>query len=502
MTPAATLPREETLDPRDWRAFRALAHRMLDDMVSYLETVRDRPVWQPMPEAVRRSFEEPLPLDPQGQERAYRDFLEHVLPYPQGNIHPRFWGWVNGTGTPLAMLAEMLAAGMNPNLAGYDHAATLVETQVLAWLKEMLGFPPTASGLLVSGGSMANLVGLAVARDRQAGLDLRRQGLKRAEQPLTVYASEEVHSSVQKAVELLGLGSDGLRRVAVRKDLTLDLDALARALREDRRAGLRPIAVVGTAGTVNTGAIDDLDALADLCRGEGLWLHVDGAFGALAAISPRLRPLVRGLERADSLAFDLHKWLYMPYEAGCALVRSAEDHRATFSLLPPYLQAARGGLAAVPPVFSERGVELSRGFKALKVWLSFKAHGVRKFARLIEQNVAQARHLAQCIEEAPDLELMAPVPLNVVCFRFRAPDLAPADLDELNREILVRLQESGVAAPSSTVLQGRFCLRAAITNHRTRRSDLDLLVDESVRLGRLLSAAGVERPREEAVSGA
>ena len=474
---------EESLDPRDWPGIRSLGRRMVDDMMTYLETIADRPVWQPMPEEVVRSFQEPLPLEPQGAQAAYDDFLEKVLPYPLGNIHPRFWGWVNGTGTPLAALVEMLGATVNPNLAGFDQAAALVERQVLAWLKEIFDYPAEASGLLVSGGSMANLIGIAVGRNARAGFDVRRQGLQGGGARLTVYSSSETHSSVQKAVELLGLGNEALRLTPIRDDRAVDVGALADVVREDRRRGLRPVCVVGNAGTVNSGAIDDLTALADLCEKERIWFHVDGAFGALAVLSPSLKPLLRGLERADSLAFDLHKWMYLPYEVGGILVRHGEDHHGAFSLVPSYLSRAPGGPAAAQLNFSEYGIQLSRSFRALKVWMSLKADGLRKYGRLIEQNVEQAQHLSRRVEAHKDLELVTPAPLNVVCFRFVASGLGQAELNDLNERILIRLQESGVAVPSSTVLDGKYCIRVAITNHRTRRADLDRLVDEVLRLG-------------------
>jgi aromatic-L-amino-acid/L-tryptophan decarboxylase len=475
-------PAETSLDPEDWGAFRSLGHRMIDDMVDYLETVRERPAWRAIPAEAREALAEPVPRQAQGEEAVYRDFTRWVLPFPVGNIHPRFWGWVQGTGTPLGMLAEMLAAGMNPNASGFHQSSTYVELRVLDWLKELLGFPAEASGLLVTGGSVANLVGLAAARHSRAGFDVRRAGLQSGEPPRTCYASTETHSSVQKAVELLGMGTDSLRQVATRDDFSVDVDALRSSIRLDRSEGRRPLFVVGNAGTVNTGAVDDLEALADLCVEEGLWLHVDGAFGALAWLVPGLRPLLRGMDRADSIAFDLHKWMYMPYDVGCVLVRRAEDQESTFALTPPYLSRI-GGVSQLHTLFSDLGLELSRSFRALKVWMSFKAHGIDKYAALIDQNVSQAQHLARRVAEGRDLELLPPGPLNIVCFRY-APQGAPREaLDELNRQILVRLHEEGIAVPSSTVLGGRFFLRVAITNHRTRCSDLDLLVREVERLG-------------------
>lgn len=473
---------EQTLDPQDWSSLRTLAHQMVDEMMSYLEDIREGPSWQPLPEDVKASFAEPLPLEPQGAEAAYRDFKKNVLPFPMGNIHPRFWAWVTGSGTPGGMLADMLASGMNSSVHGGDHAAIYVEQQVLAWLKQALGYPAEASGLLVTGGSMANFVGLAVARNAKAGWDVKSKGLANAPS-LVVYCSEETHTSVQKAVEALGLGRDGLHCIDTDEDFRMRLDDLRSAVATDRKAGKVPICVVGNAGTVNSGAIDDLDALADFCATENLWFHVDGAFGATAAFSPTLRPMLRGMERADSLAFDLHKWMSMPYDVGCALVRPAHSHRGTFSVEAPYLDHNGRGLAGGPIWFKEYGLELSRSSRALKVWFSLKEHGLKKYQALVEQNVEQARYLADLIESDPKLELVAPVPLNIVCFRFRDGIDDEETLTRLNREILVRLQESGVASPSSTILRGRFAIRVANVNHRSRRDDFDYLVRDVIRLG-------------------
>lgn len=475
---------EETLDPDDWEALRILGHRMVDEMLDYLRSVRERPVWQPIPQEVKERLHQPLPLRAEGAEDAYADFQRYVLPHSMGNIHPRFWGWVIGTGTAFGALAEMMAATMNPNVGGADQGAIYVEQQVLDWCKEMLGYPMQASGLLVSGASMANLVGLTVARNTKANFDVKQQGLQDAPHRLTMYGSSEMHSSLQKAAELLGLGSEALRRIPVNAEFEIDVAALKAAIAEDRAQGFQPCCVVGNAGTVNTGAIDDLEKLADICAAEDLWFHVDGAFGALAALSPELRPRLKGMERADSLAFDLHKWMYMPYEAGCILVRHADEHHRTFSTSGAYLAHAQRGLSGGSMWFSEYGVQLSRSFRALKIWMLMKEHGVEKYGRIIQQNVEQARYLASLIAAQAELELLAPVPLNIVCFRYVDRLLSEAELNDLNAELLAQLQERGIAAPSSTTLDGKYALRVAITNHRSRLEDFDLLIDKSLELAR------------------
>ncbi|MFL5352090.1 pyridoxal phosphate-dependent decarboxylase family protein [Archangium sp.] len=490
MTTRNTPTPELTLDPADWDSFRQLAHQMVDDMVEHLRTLRDQPAWQPMSSDVRQHLREPLPREGQGAEATYQQFLDYVLPYANGNRHPRFFGWVQGNGTPLGMMADMLAAGMNPHMAGFDQAPALVESQVLAWLTQLVGFPESASGLLVLGGTMANVLGLAVARHAKAGFDVREHGLQREGPRLVVYASTETHGWATKSAELLGLGRRSLRLLPVDASFRMDLGALREAIAADRRAGHHPLCVIGTAGTVNTGASDDLVGLAALCREEGLWFHVDGAFGALAAMSDKLRPGVRGLEQADSLAFDLHKWMYQPFDVACVLVRDAAVHRAAFASSASYLATLERGVISGGLPFADRGIDLTRGFRALKVWMALKAHGVGLLTQLIEQNVEQARYLAERVSAHPELELLAPVPLNIVCLRFKREGLDDGALNRVNQELLLRLQESGLAVPSSTVLAGRFALRCCFVNHRTRFEDIDALVEAVVRTGRRIAEEG------------
>jgi len=481
-----------TLDPEnpeDWERLRALGHRMIDDMFEHLSTLREQPAWQPLPIEVAAALREPLPRRSTPAEAVYEQFLEQILPFTNGNRHPRAWGWVRGTGTPLAMLADMLASGANAHMAGGQQAPTLVEEQTLHWMAELLGMPPETTGLLTSGGTMSNLLGLAVARNTRAGFSVRQEGLQGEHPRLLIYCSTETHSWIQKAVELLGLGVQSLRRIPVRDDYKIDLGRLASQIDADLAAGGRPLAVVGNCGTVNTGAIDDLNALADLCDQRHLWFHVDGAFGALLKLAPSCAPLVEGLERVDSVAFDLHKWMYLPFEIGCLLVRDPQSHVDAFATRANYLQESERGITAGGFIFADRGVELTRGFKALKLWMSLKTHGADAFGALIEQNVAQAQHLAEAVSSHPELELAAPRTMNIVCFRYVPPDrrLPDTDLNDLNRELVLRLQESGKHVVSGTVLGGRYTIRMANTNHRSRMEDFDALVHDCVEFGRAIA---------------
>jgi glutamate/tyrosine decarboxylase-like PLP-dependent enzyme len=467
---------ERSLDPESWDALRALGHRMVDDMLDYQAGVRDRPAWRPLPEATRRRFRTPAPAEGLGAEAVYEEFREHVLPYPAGNIHPRFWGWVKGAGTPTGMLAELLAGAMNTNAWGNEQAASEVEAQVLAWFAELFGLPADSTGVLTTGGSVANLVGLCVAREACGGFDAEGAGWPADAPAPVLYCSTETHTSVDKAARLLGLGAASVRKVPVGDDYAIDVAALRAAIAADVAAGRRPFCLVANVGTVNTGAVDDVAALADLAAEHGAWLHVDGAFGALAVLAPEHAALRDVLARADSIAFDLHKWLSVPYDCGGVLVRHPATHRAALSARAGYLAHEARGAASGHAWFNELGLELSRGFRALKAWFVIREHGFARLGGQIAQNLRQARALAALVEQAPDLELLAPVALNVVCFRVRPPGVEEAALDALNREVLLRLQERGIAVPSGTRLRGRFAIRVANVNHRSRMEDFHALL--------------------------
>jgi aromatic-L-amino-acid decarboxylase len=468
----------ETLDPRNWDDIRAQGHRMLDDMLDYVANIRDRPVWRPIPDDVRARFHAGLPRQPSDLGEVYREFADFIVPYATGNVHPGFMGWVHGGGSAVGMLAEMLAAGLNANLGGRDHIPIEVERQVVEWTRAMFGFPSGASGIFVTGTSMANLMAVLVARTAALGQLVRRRGVSGEGASLTAYASTATHGCVAKAMDLAGFGTDALRIVGADRRHRIDVAALRERIALDRAAGRKPFLVVGSAGTVDIGAIDDLAALSALCREQGLWFHVDGAYGALGILAPVIAPRLAGLENADSIALDFHKWGQVPYDAGFLIVRDGQQHRDTFSAPAAYLRREARGLAAGSPWPSDLGPDLSRGFRALKTWFTLKTYGTEKLGAIIARTCAVAGYLEQRIKAEPRLELLAPVQLNIVCFRYRA-----ADANAVNGNIVIDVQESGIAAPSTTVLDGRLAIRAAIVNHRTDTCDVDALVAAVLEFG-------------------
>lgn len=478
---------QPSLDPQNWDELRELGHQMLDDMFAYMKNVDETNVWQPIPQDIQNHFQSDIPENPQDVVEVYQEFTEKVQPYMLGNTHPRFWGWVIGTGTPLAMLAEMLAAGMNLQMGGGHSSGVHVEMQVLNWCKQMFDYPMSASGLLVSGASMANLVGLTVARNVKAPFDVRKEGLQNKHPRMIAYASTEVHSCHQKNMEVLGLGHDSLRFIPVNDDFEMDIQALEDAIAQDKADGHLPFCIIGTAGSVRTGAFDDVEALLAIRDRENMWLHVDGAFGAFAKFVPDLEHLVSGMDKADSLAFDMHKWMSLPFEVGCVLIQDQQAHYDTFTLTPDYLDhGGTRGAGAAPVWLSDYGIQLSRGFRALKVWMSIKTHGLMQYKEVIQHNIQQTHYLADLVDKHPQLERTASVPLNIVCFRFIADNMTDDQLNTLNQELLLRLQESGIAIVSNSTLQGKYSLRMAHVNHRSKDSDFDLLVNTVVELGAAL----------------
>ncbi len=478
-------PLQSDLDPEDWPAFRAQAHAMLDDILDHVVRAREGPVWRAPPGQLPSSLAAPAPRSGVPLAEIHADFMRDVAPFGVGNLHPRFMGWVHGSGTVVGLVAEMLAAGLNANLGGRWQAPIQLERQVAGWMAELIGFPETSSGLFVTGASMANFVAVLVARAQALGPASRVDGVAASGEQLVAYASQAAHNCVDRAMDMAGLGSGALRLIATDKQGRIDLAAAAAAIASDRAEGRNPFLLIGTAGTVDTGAIDDLAGLADLARSEGLHFHVDGAIGGLGVMSPELKPRLAGIERADSIALDFHKWGQAPYDAGFVLVRDPARHMAAFASPAAYLGRAERGLAAGSPWPCDFGPDLSRGFRALKVWFTLRAYGADRLGAAMLQTCRLARRLADRIDREPELERLAPAELNIVCFRYRAG----AASDALNAELVTELQESGVAAPSTTRIDGHFAIRAAIVGHRTRSEDVDALVDAVLAIGRRLAEA-------------
>lgn len=479
----------QDLDPTDWTGFRAQAHKMLDDILDHTAGLRDQPVWQPMPTQVRSNFSASAPLEPTDLTAVHREFKDFILPYSVGNLHPRFLGWVHGAGTVEGMLAEMLSGGLNANVGGRDHAAVEVERQVTRWMASLMGLPTEASGVFVTGASMGNMIAVLAARRETLGESVRSNGIAAARGAgLTAYAARSAHNCIVRAMDFCGLGTDALRLIDVDAAHRMDVAAARAAIARDRAAGHTPFLLIGTAGTVDTGAIDDLGALAELAKQEGLWFHVDGAFGALGMMSPRLAPKFAGIEHADSIACDFHKWGQVPYDAGFVLVRDPIKHMAAFTSPAAYLARETRGLAGGSPWPCDFGPDLSRGFRALKVWFTLKVHGVAALGATMAQTCDLAAAMADRIDREPELERLAPVELNIVCFRFRADDM-----DATNAQIVISLQESGVAAPSTTRINGALAIRCAFVNHRTRLEDIDLVIDAILEIGRGLACVGADR---------
>ena len=488
--------------------FQALGYRVVDAIADHLRTIRDVPVFPGRsPDEVARLFEEPLPERGQDPARILDEWDEKILPNTTHNGSPRYFGFVMGSGTPMGILAEALAASVNMNTGGWKPApsATEIERRTLAWIAELIGYDPACGGLLVSGGTMANVTALHTALRNTAPYDTTPRGLQDEARTgrFRVYASDhEGHVSLVRAVDLMNLGREALRRVPSHDDLTLDVDALRRMLDEDLARGDLPFCVVAQAGSINVGAIDPLDAIADVCAEYGLWLHADGACGAVGAMLPELRPHYAGLARADSVSLDPHKWLYIAYECGCVLFRDPETQRRAFTMQASYLQGIlpdryRGH------DFYELGPQMSRGFRALKLWMSLKHYGAEGYRTLLRQNIRCAAHLDALVRADPDFEALHRPVLNFYCFRFvparlrDEADAHAATLDRLNQEITDAIRASGLAFVMTSQLRGRTVLRLSVCSHRTTLGDIERVFDALRRLGHRL-----DREADEAARGA
>ena len=475
----------KTLDPSDWPAFRSQAHAMLDDMLDYAENLRARPVWQPIPPHIKAGFHENLPEHGQELAALHQRFMQEVVPYSIGNAHPGFMGWVQGGGTPVGMVADMLAAGLNANVGGREQIPIAVERQILDWMRELFNFPQTANGVFVTGTSIANFIAVVIARTKALGTGVRQTGL--SPQRLTAYTSAGAHGCVARAMDFAGFGTDALRQIPMNERHQIDLNKLSEQIRADLAAGYQPFLIIGTAGSVDVGAIDDLTALADLAEQHKCWFHIDGAYGALGMMSAQIAPRLAGIERAASIAFDFHKWAQVPYDAGYILVRDGGDQLATFSAPANYLKRETRGMAAGSPWPCDLGPDLSRGFRALKTWFTIATFGTKKLGEIMANTCDLAQYLVSCIAEEPKLELLAPVNLNIVCFRYigstNLKSLTVEAANQLNNELVIRLQESGLVAPSSTMINEQFAIRVAIVNHRTARIDMDNLMQSTLRIG-------------------
>jgi aromatic-L-amino-acid decarboxylase len=482
----------------DWDPDRArrFADKTVDLWEEFLRRLPDLPVAREAGEdEVRAAVVRPVPDDPTPDEDLLAYLREVALEWSMYPGHPRFMAYVSGTGTVPGAPADLLAAGLNMNVGGWrlSPAATEIELALIHWFAEQFGFDPgTAAGVLTSGGAMANFIALKAARDAKARWDIRNYGIRWGP-ALRFYASQEVHVVTDRAADMLGMGIEGVQKIAVDDGLRMRPDDLLQKITHDRESGILPVAVVATAGTVGTGAIDPIDEIAGICADEDLWLHIDGAYGGPAVLAEDLRPLFKGIERADSIAFDPHKWLYTPHSGGCVLVRNTTDLFASFAVAPAYTFEDKE-LSGHGTDLGMFGPQFSRGFQALKVWVSLLAHGRNAYAARISHDAALARYMGALVEARPDFELVCPVGLSICCFRYLPSDLpgSPGDADAylnmLNSRLMTAIQLDGRAFVSNAVLDGRFVLRACIVNFRTEAEDVTATIDVAAELGARLDA--------------
>jgi glutamate/tyrosine decarboxylase-like PLP-dependent enzyme len=399
-----------------------------------------------------------------------------IMDLSRHNGHPRFFGYVASPSTPIGAYADLIASALNANITCWRSgpAGTELERMIVRWLGALINYDRDANGLLTSGGSMANMIALLVAQRRQSGVNTSRRGLWNSGSPMTIYASEEVHMSIPKAADILGFGRDQVRTIPCDERQRVRIDLLRQKIDADRSEGLRPFCVVGSAGTVNTGVVDPLAEIADVAAEFDLWFHVDGAYGAPGSLDERKKHLFAGLERADSVSLDPHKWLYVPVDAGCLLFRDARAARAAFSTEAADYIKTHGYTDEEAFAFWDYGVELSRRFRALKVWMTLQYYGSRRIAEAISEDIALAAYLGEIVSQADDFELLAPVELSICCFRY-VPDrgMSEAELDRLNERIMEMVQKGGRAYLSNATVNGKFALRACVTNFRTTKSDIE-----------------------------
>jgi glutamate/tyrosine decarboxylase-like PLP-dependent enzyme len=441
-------------------------------VVEYLTTINERPVRaENHAGKTLAAIETELSSEGRGIDQLVSE-CRTIMDLSRHNGHPRFFGYVASPATPVGAYADLIASALNANITCWRSgpAGTEVERMVVRWLGALIDYDRDGKGLLTSGGSMANMIALLIAHRRKSGVNTSRVGLWNSGPPMTIYASEEVHLSIAKAADILGFGRDHVRMIECDGRQRMRVDLLRQKIGADRREGLRPFCVVGSAGTVNTGAVDPLNEIADVAAELDLWFHVDGAYGAPGSLDNGKKHLFAGLERADSVSLDPHKWLYVPVDAGCLLFRDDATARAAFSTEDADYIKTHGYTDEEAFAFWDYGVELSRRFRALKVWMTLQYYGRRRIAEAISEDIALAAYLGELVSQADDFELLAPVELSICCFRYVRAD---AELDWLNERIMELVQKGGRAYLSNATVNGKFALRACITNFRTTKADIE-----------------------------
>jgi glutamate/tyrosine decarboxylase-like PLP-dependent enzyme len=462
-------------------AFEEISSQAERLVFEYFAHISERPVMAPNHAGkTKAAVNVELPLEGRRLEELI-DECRTVMELSRHNGHPRFFGYVASPSTAIGAYADLIASALNANITCWRSgpAGTEIEQLVVRWLGSLIRYDEDAKGLLTSGGSMANMIALLIASRRTAGVDVSRKGLWNVEAPMTIYASEEVHMSIAKAADVLGFGRDQVRLVACDERQRMRVDSLISHLKADRDRGLRPFCVVGSAGTVNTGAVDRLEEIAEVAREFDLWFHVDGAYGAPGVLDERKSELFAGLERADSVSLDPHKWLFVPVDAGCLLFRDAAAAAAAFSTEDADYIKLHGHADDAAFAYWDYGVELSRRFRALKIWLTLGYYGVRRLAEAISEDNSLATYLGKIVTTADDFELLAPVELSICCFRYVPPELKgnDAELNKVNERIMEVVQKGGRAYLSNATVNGKFALRACITNFRTTKADIDQTVE-------------------------